>query len=306
MVCDSRTVSHDPLWRDLLDVAHNRNCIVMANEFKGIEKVNKVWQRKDNAIRKLLTAGTSLFESSIWKFVSIASEFRETFLKIPASETKIREEIMHQLLLLANGKRPELKSNHNLIKKEFSSILFVKSIRQWTVVYSIDIRRSTSYDTQCIKLWNLILNQHQSLLDKCLNQIQVGLSLYTPEYLEECRATLIENQVVLPISKVHDSSIKLFKSLNTVKANETKSAGNDKDCSILKFYPLSSNVARILIKSTDMKNIDLPFEMSLEEEEIVNFQGSLLIVGRSGYLIGLIFSIVDKFCLSYQAQVRRL
>ena len=50
----------------------------------------------------------------------------------------------------------------------------------------------------------------------------------------------------------------------------------------MKFYPLSSRVARLLLHASGALSVDLPFVMSTEEDEIVHHPGSAFILGRSG------------------------
>lgn len=50
---------------------------------------------------------------------------------------------------------------------------------------------------------------------------------------------------------------------------------------LMKFYPLSSDVVSILL-SEDSRELDLPFEVTNEEREIILFDRSTFIIGRSG------------------------
>jgi hypothetical protein len=50
----------------------------------------------------------------------------------------------------------------------------------------------------------------------------------------------------------------------------------------MKFYELTSDIARLMSYSDTLKSIELPFEMSHEEDHIVRYDGSLFILGRSG------------------------
>lgn len=50
----------------------------------------------------------------------------------------------------------------------------------------------------------------------------------------------------------------------------------------MKFYQLTSDIARLMSYSDTLKSIELPFEMSHEEDRIVRHDGSLFILGRSG------------------------
>ena len=51
---------------------------------------------------------------------------------------------------------------------------------------------------------------------------------------------------------------------------------------LMKFYSLSSGVAKHLLTASDGSEIDIPFELTDEEQEIIQFPLTSFIVGRSG------------------------
>jgi len=51
---------------------------------------------------------------------------------------------------------------------------------------------------------------------------------------------------------------------------------------LMKFYSLSSGVAKHLLTATDGTEIEIPFELTDEEEAIIRFPHSSFILGRSG------------------------
>lgn len=51
---------------------------------------------------------------------------------------------------------------------------------------------------------------------------------------------------------------------------------------LMKFYPLSSVVVNHLLSDQEGKNLDLPFEVTDEEMEIILYDKSSFILGRSG------------------------
>ena len=50
----------------------------------------------------------------------------------------------------------------------------------------------------------------------------------------------------------------------------------------MKFYSLSSGVAQHLLTASDGSEIDIPFELTDEEKEIIQFPHTSFILGRSG------------------------
>jgi hypothetical protein len=51
---------------------------------------------------------------------------------------------------------------------------------------------------------------------------------------------------------------------------------------LMKFYSLSSGVAQHLLTASDGSEIDIPFELTDEEKEIIQFPLTSFILGRSG------------------------
>lgn len=51
---------------------------------------------------------------------------------------------------------------------------------------------------------------------------------------------------------------------------------------LMKFYSLSSGVVKHLLTANDGKEIELPFEVTDQEQEIIRFPSSTFILGRSG------------------------
>lgn len=51
---------------------------------------------------------------------------------------------------------------------------------------------------------------------------------------------------------------------------------------LMKFYSLSSGVAKHLLAAADGSKVDIPFELTEEENEIIRFPCSSFILGRSG------------------------
>ena len=51
---------------------------------------------------------------------------------------------------------------------------------------------------------------------------------------------------------------------------------------LMKFYSLSSGVAQHLLTASDGSEIDIPFELTGEEKEIIQFPHTSFILGRSG------------------------
>lgn len=76
------------------------------------------------------------------------------------------------------------------------------------------------------------------------------------------------------LSKSHDNTIQGRSYAENSRVNDS--------LLLMKFYPLSSVVVNHLLSDDEGKNMDLPFEVTDEEMEIILYDKSSFILGRSG------------------------
>lgn len=74
---------------------------------------------------------------------------------------------------------------------------------------------------------------------------------------------------------------------------------------LVKFYPLSSCSVNHLLSDVEGRCVDLPFELSDEEREIIHYTRSSFILGRSGtgkttILTRKLYQTFQKYCIASQ------
>jgi hypothetical protein len=135
-----------------------------------------------------------------------------------------------------------------------------------------------------LKVWDVSSNE--SNLRKTIRQITSVLKSYSLEYIARCSVQQknSDNKFEPQFWRV-DRDFVWYKSKtgHTLGDADLERSSIESAAVLTKFYPLSSGVARLLMmKAERQRDMELPFEMSQEEEKIVRHVGSMLVLGRSG------------------------
>lgn len=108
------------------------------------------------------------------------------------------------------------------------------------------------------------------------------------------RTYFLSRDFVVPKTWPSSSAVLQYKNLGEVKSEEDLDAVSSDGKSyventkvsdsllLMKFYSLSSGVVKNLLSYCNGKEIVLPFELTNQEEEIIHFDRSSFILGRSG------------------------
>ncbi|KAL3635023.1 hypothetical protein CASFOL_022077 [Castilleja foliolosa] len=292
----------DSVWEALVRDAKHRNCFFNADEDlefgKTVIQVKKELEQLDD----LLSGDCILFRNSRWK-VLLSENFRKSFQKLKSSNFK--KLVINVLLKIASGWRPK---NVNVDCTCESSAYIVKQfkVEKYYVVCSVDITKDSIY-LQVLKVWDILPMSETSKLLKRLNSI---FAMYTDDFINHCNIKLLEGNLEIPKSWSASNEIIRFKnSSDTANSSTTESDGvvncrsyveNSKvneSLLLMKFYSLSSGTVNHLLTDLEGREVDLPFEVTDEEREIIMFPRSSFILGRSGTgkTTILTMKIVQKF-----------
>ncbi|KAK2999234.1 hypothetical protein RJ639_022978, partial [Escallonia herrerae] len=219
------------------------------------------------------------------KEVLFSDNFRKSFSKLKSVDTKNLSLLL--LSKLSSGWRP--KSNAGISCESSSNILRKFKVGELYIVCSVDIVKE-SWFIQALKVWDILPSQDISKLVKRLDNI---FSMYTADYLTRCGVKLLEGTFEVPMHWAPSSHIVQYKSLSNSGTVEPIDAGavdgkryveNSKvrdSLLLMKFYSLSSGAVSNLLYSCNGVD-DLPFELTEQEQEIVLFDRSTFVLGRSG------------------------
>ncbi|KAK3023536.1 hypothetical protein RJ639_044890 [Escallonia herrerae] len=211
-----------------------------------------------------------------------SDNFRKSFSKLRSSETK------HLVLLLlsklSNGWRPKRSSCESPfdILKQFK-------VGELYIISSTDLVKESWY-IQALKVWDILPFHEVPKLIKCLDNI---LGMYTQDYLNHCRAKCTEGNLEVPMSWPASSEIVRYKGLGSSKSGEANAEAFDSmdlvgkskvrvSLLLMKFYSLASGAVSNLPSACDGSDLGIPFQLTGQEQEIVRFNKSTFVLGRSG------------------------
>ncbi|KAK7399848.1 hypothetical protein VNO78_11042 [Psophocarpus tetragonolobus] len=282
---NERTLTNEEnVWKSLLLDAKKRQCFFSADEDKELAK--SIWDAKKelDQLDDLLNSGSFLFKNSRWK-VLFSDNFLKSFKKLRLDQTK--KSVVNLLLQLASGWRPK-RIKVDLLCGNSSQILKQFKVGSLFVVCSTDIVKESRY-TQVLKIWDIMPPENVPKLVKRLDTI---FGSYTDEFISRCSEKCLEGNIVVPMSWERSTEIIKIRSLDN-NENEAELSACDQriyvenskvedSLLLMKFYSLSSIVVNHLLSDRNGDELDLPFEVSDEEYDIILFPKSTFVLGRSG------------------------
>ncbi|KAM7274394.1 hypothetical protein ACFE04_029058 [Oxalis oulophora] len=227
----------------------------------------------------LLNADTILFQNTAkWK-VHSSDSFIKSFKQLESLRTK--KNILNLLLKLSTGWRPKKRSNmHDSVS---GSILNKFKVDNLFIVCSIDIIKDINY-TQVLKAWDVLPLEDIPELEKRLEAI---FRKYTHDYMNRVEEKCFHGNLEVP--KTWSNTIEIVRFRDVSSSNEMRGdfggssyVENSKvseSLSLMKFYTLSSGMVSHLLSDCEL---ELPFEVTEQERDIIAFPGSTFILGRSG------------------------
>uniref|UniRef100_A0A0D9W8Y6 UvrD-like helicase ATP-binding domain-containing protein n=1 Tax=Leersia perrieri TaxID=77586 RepID=A0A0D9W8Y6_9ORYZ len=274
--------SSGTVWRDLIADAQRRKCIINATNDAAICKLVLKVKKELDELDDLLNADSAVFSNTRWKVI-FSDEFKKSFAKLKSPQ--LRREVLQKLIKLGVGWRTTVK-NFDVI--DAFQLAKVYKVRDLYLVWSTDIEKNKMY-VQIIRIWDLLSHQNVA---RTIQRLENLFSMYTDEYLNNCRRVKTEGKLEVPVIWDAGHDIIRYKKVQEVDAQEDC---DDMDISyamenskvsesflLMKFYSLSSGVAKHLLTATDGSEIDIPFELTDEEQAIIRFPLTSFILGRSG------------------------
>ncbi|KAA8532333.1 hypothetical protein F0562_032412 [Nyssa sinensis] len=283
---ESTLTNSESIWKELICDAKVRHCFFDAGEVQNLANFILKVKTELDQLDELLNADSMLFKSARWK-IRFNDNFRKSFVKLKSSETK--NSVLYLLLKLSSGRRPK-GICVDIICERSSHILKQFKVGRLYVVCSIDIVKESCY-IQVLSVWDIMPLEDIQKLVKRLDNI---FETYTDDYLNRCKVKCMEGMLEVPMSWATSSDIVQYKDISKTKTGKDASAGafdekgygeNSKlsDCLLLlKFYALSSDVVSHLLSSGDGRELGPSFELTDQQKEIIHYNRSTFILGRSG------------------------
>ncbi|XP_061990361.1 uncharacterized protein LOC133708840 [Rosa rugosa] len=283
---NERTLSDsESVWKALVLDAKGRQCFFNADEDKDLAKAILEVKKEFDQFDDLLNADSVLFRSARWK-VLFSDNFLKSFKKL--TSVRLKKSVLNLLLKLSSGWRPK-KRNVETISGSSCMILKKFKVEGLYIVCTNDIAKNQEY-VQVLKIWDLLPLED---IPKLINRLDSIFNRYTDNFINLCKQKCLDGDLEVPKSW---SSLEFsrFKDLSISEA-QSDLVGDTSDCRsyvensqvsesllLMKFYSLSSGVVNHLLSDREGRELDLPFEVTDEEMEIILYRRSSFIVGRSG------------------------
>ncbi|XVF02939.1 hypothetical protein REPUB_Repub04eG0217800 [Reevesia pubescens] len=284
---DGRTLAkRESVWQALVHDAKARHCFFDADEDEELAKAILDAKKDFGQLDDLLNQDSVLFRNARWK-VLFSDYFKKSFGKLKSVQTQ--KSVLNLLLKLSCGWRPK-KRNVDIICESSSMVLKQFKVEGLYIVCSIDVVKEQRY-TQVLKAWDLLPLEDIERLVKRLDGI---FKMYTDDFISHCNEKHLEGDLEVPKTWTTSFDIVRYKTLSQVEI-ENSSNGSALDgrfylenskvsesLLLMKFYSLSSGVVSHLLSDRDGRELELPFEVTDQELDIILFQRSSFILGRSG------------------------
>ncbi|XP_021823635.1 uncharacterized protein LOC110764898 [Prunus avium] len=285
---NERTLSdRESVWNALVLDAKRRQCFFNADEDKDLARAILEVKKEFGQFDDLLNPDSIFFRSSRWK-VLFSDNFLKSFKKLKS--IRLKKSVLNLLLKLSTGWRPK-KPNVGTICGSYSQILRKYMVEGLYIVCTTDIAKDVKY-IQILKIWDLLPLED---ISKLVNRLESILKRYTDDFINRCKEKCLEGDLEVPKSWPPSLDIVRFKDLSITENRSDLVGDNDSDgrsyvensqvsesLLLMKFYSLSSGVVNHLLSDREGRELDLPFEVTDQEMEIILYRKSSFIVGRSG------------------------
>ncbi|KAJ3682017.1 hypothetical protein LUZ60_014590 [Juncus effusus] len=271
------------VWEDLVIDAQNRNCLFNANNYDELKKVILRVKTELDQLDDLLHSDSMLFGTARWK-VLFSDEFRKSFTKLRS--TQMKRDTINLLLQIATGWRSKRKNLTNV--PDIFDLARIYKIGDLYLVWSTDLEKQEQF-MQIVRVWDLLPLTQVERFVRRMNNI---FCLYSDAYIERCRVVRLERAIEVPMTWHDGYDIVKFRkdhqnhSYNQpddpAASNSLENSKVSESLLLMKFYALSSGVAKHLLTAQDGSELDVPFELNDQEKEIIRFPLSSFILGRSG------------------------
>ncbi|CAL8990664.1 unnamed protein product [Prunus brigantina] len=254
----------------------------------------KIWKAIDNN------------KSARWK-VLFSDNFLKSFKKLKLFRVKMS--LLFLLLKLSSGWRPNKRNVEKNCKS--SSMIWKKfKVEGIYIVCTTDIEKDRRY-MQVLKIWDILPDLWN--VQKLVDQLDCIFKTYTDGFISLCRKKCLDGDLEIPASWPPARDVARFEDLSITEKTPSYLLGDSSaDISyveksnvsesllLMKFYSLSSGVANFLLSDSEGRELDLPFQLTDQEMEIVRYNRSTFILGRSG--TGKTTVLTMKLCQKEQQQ----
>ncbi|KAG2708633.1 hypothetical protein I3760_05G201500 [Carya illinoinensis] len=268
-------------------------CFFNADEDKDLHKALVDVKREFEQFDDLLHGDSIHFRSARWKVL-----FSDNFLKSCKNLKSItrKKSVIERLFKLSQGWRPKKKSSDPVCGSS-SKIIKQFKVEDLYIVCANDIRKEWSDVVkelryyQVLKVWDIL---PAGEIPKLIERLDNMFGKYTDDFLNRCKKKSLEGDLEVPESWSTSFDIVRFRNVaNSENESDLVGCASDggsylenakvsESLMLMKFYSFSFGVVGQLFSNKDSGELDLLFEVTDEEQEIIVFPRSAFILGRSG------------------------
>ncbi len=283
VICDDETLKSNIVWKSFLDEVESDKKLFSS---QNNDLLKRVLQSCNRAV-SLDFAGCKWADK-----VSFVTNFMNAFKLKNESE---RRQIFDELLRISEGKWPKATlTGSTCSNPDLEGIVFVSSFRAINILFSVDLqshvsetnRRLRDY-SQIIMVWDCVTSDKVA---RIVRRICERYRLRSSMWLDMCRrkgpaGAPLHWPGLEPFD--HNAPLATVEDAMPVVQEEVGHS-----LALVKSFALNTLHARILMSCNESNHVELPHNVSAEEEFLINFVGSLFVIGRSG-TGNLIFSKFD-------------
>ncbi|XP_073363462.1 uncharacterized protein [Aegilops tauschii subsp. strangulata] len=234
------------VWTDLVSDAQRRKCVFNATNDAALCKLVLQVKKVLDELEDLLNADSAVFSNTRWKGHVLLYTMVIVSDEFRKSFTKLKSSQLRREILQKLIKLGDgwRTTVRNLDIPGVSHLAKAYKIRDLYLIWSTDVEKSEGRKLEVPMVWDVEPDIIRYKKD-CRVDAQEELDLVDTSYA-------MEN------SKVRESFL------------------------LMKFYSLSSGVAKHLLTAADGSEVDIPFELTDEEKMIIQFPLTSFILGRFG------------------------
>ncbi|XP_062113018.1 uncharacterized protein LOC133824159 [Humulus lupulus] len=275
-------VNSQTVWTSIVTDAKNRKCFSNADSDEDLAKAITEVKKESGQFDDMIDKDSILFKRSKWK-VFFSENFLMSFNKLEVVEAK--RPVIKLLLKLSDGWRPRgpsVVSSVSLCENSLQIMSF--KVEGLCILSTVDIVKEYSGYKQVLKIWDLLPHEE---IPRLKNKLDIIFEKYTEEFINNCNEKCFEGKLEIPKSWPLSSNIVCFEDLslhqvgNDYRSYFQNSRINESPLP-MKFYSLSNCVVNHMLSDRDGRELDLPFEVPDQEREIILFNKSTFVLGRSG------------------------
>ncbi|KAK9117954.1 hypothetical protein Scep_016047 [Stephania cephalantha] len=248
-------VNSRSIWAELVQDAKDRECYYNADENVDLAKAILEVKKELDQLDDLLRGDSVLFNNAKWK-VQFSDNFRKSFGNL---NSRTQKSVVNLLLKLASGWRPK-KTNVDSTGGSSSQLVKKFKVEGLYVICTVDIVKQPMY-VQVLKIWDVLSLED---IPKLIRRLDGIFAMYSDDFVNRCNVKRMEGNLEVPMSWAGNIDIMRYKDRSEAELEQAQ----------------AYRMVEFMLKTRN--ELDLPFEVTDQELEIILFQRSAFIIGRSG------------------------